>query len=225
MCWKIDPDAHRILQDYGRFASTMTDATDVTLARVLRCEVRIVNTRLEPLIPVLVCMVVASAGVLHAKTSPDPRLRFLDPDLHALVQAGRYRSVTFRALVERLDDGDVIVYVQVAILPAGLHGQLTFLGAGAGRRYVMVRISRELDDTRKIAMLGHELQHAVEIMEQPQIVDPETLAREYGRFGTTRRYFANPRVAFDTAAAVVAGRQVSRELAARSGEAERLGTD
>ena len=36
---------------------------------------------------------------------------------------------------------------------------------------------------QQIAMMAHELQHAVEIAETPAIVDGESLVREYKRIG------------------------------------------
>ncbi len=87
------------------------------------------------------------------------------------------RSNTFHALVKRLEAGDVVVYLQYGQLPSGLHGRLTFLTEAVGLRYVMVEVSRELDTPRLIAIVGHELQHAVEILDQPQIVSRRHLRR------------------------------------------------
>lgn len=185
------------------------------VARVLRRERRIVTTRFEFLLLVLACIASGPPAVLYAKSGlHTSHLRVLDPDLKELMQAGRNASPMVRALVDRLEAGDVVVYVDYAQLPTGLHGQLTFVSAAAGLRYVMVKVVRGLARARTIAILGHELQHAVEVADHPKIVDHKSLAREYARFGLKSRPGGVRAVAFDTVAAIVTGRQVSRELAA-----------
>jgi hypothetical protein len=74
-----------------------------------------------------------------------------------------------------------------------------------------VRVSR-LPRRQQIAMMAHELQHAVEIAETPAIVDGESLVREYKRIGYVNTWSTLPGVAFDTQAAVRAGEQVLKEL-------------
>ena len=166
--------------------------------------------------PVVVCLIVGLSAAAHAKNTDLPRVRPLDPSLTVIVNAGSHRSATFHALVHRLEAGDVVVYLQYGQLPSGLQGRLTFLTAAAGLRYVMVEVARELDAPRLIAIVGHELQHAVEILEQPQIVSQATFASAYEQSGFRRRQFADGVVGFDTHAAVDVGRQVWRELARSS---------
>jgi hypothetical protein len=163
--------------------------------------------------PVVVCLIVGLSAAAHAKPTDLPRVRPLDPSLTEIVDAGSHRSSTFHALLDRLEAGDVIVYLQYGHLPSGLQGRLTFLTEAAGLRYVMVEVARELDAPRLIAIVGHELQHAVEVLQQPQIVSPATFASAYERSGFKRRQFADGAVGFDTHAAVDVGRQVWRELA------------
>jgi hypothetical protein len=171
------------------------------------------TTHSTRLMPVVVCLIVGLSAAAHAKNIDLPRVRPLDPSLTVVVGAGSHRSVTFHALVHRLEAGDVVVYLQYGQLPSGLQGRLTFLTAAAGLRYVMVEVARELDAPRLIAIVGHELQHAVEILEQAQIVSQATFASAYERSGFRRRQFADGVVGFDTRAAVDVGRQVWRELA------------
>jgi hypothetical protein len=95
--------------------------------------------------------------------------------------------------------------------PGAPDGRLTFLSAVGGYRYVVVRMSR-FSRMQQIAMMAHELQHAVEIAETPAIVDGESLVREYKRIGYVNTLSPLPGVAFDTRAAVRAGEQVMKEL-------------
>lgn len=193
----------------------MPTAAGALLARVLRRDPRIVNTRLEPLIVVLVCIAVGLPAVLDAKSGPHlARLRALHPGLKEVLRVGRDGSPTFRALVDRLDASDVVVYLEYADLPAGLLGQMTFISAVAGFRYLLVQVRSGLDQRGTTSILGHELQHAVEVADQPEIVDHLSFARAYARFGFRRSPAGVRGQAFDTVAAIVAGRQVARDLAA-----------
>ena len=183
------------------------------MARVLRCPPGIVTMNIQRLMPVVVCLIGALSAGAHAKDSTATRVRPLDPSVKAVVEAGRHRSPTFQALIHRLEGGDVVVYLQYAQLRSGIHGRLHFLSAAAGLRYVLVELSRGLDAPRLIAIAGHELQHAVEILEQPEIVDRATFGIAYERSGFKRRDFPDGGIGFDTAAAIVTGRQVWREIA------------
>jgi len=130
------------------------------------------------------------------------------------VRLGRRQSPSFQALLNQLEATDVVVYVECARLPARVDGQLTFQSAAAGTRYVLVRIAWDLPLARKIAILGHELQHALEIARSPDVVSAETMAAAYQRFGITRNR-GGGRVDFDSAAAIDAGMTIWRELADR----------
>jgi hypothetical protein len=156
----------------------------------------------------------AGAAVAESLSSPHTRrIRTFDAHLHALVEQGLRESQTFRVLAGRIEQSDVIVYLLPDISPpTGVAGRLTFLSASGSVRYVAVRLRPLGSTVRELAMLAHELQHAVEIAERPSIVDQQTLAREYLRFG-----HVNPSMpqgtAFDTRDAVEAGYRVYRELA------------
>src|SRR4030095_6976006 len=109
-----------------------------------------------------------------------------------------------------------IVYLECAGNTGSSGGRLTFVSAVADWRYVHVRAARLPSADVQIALIGHELQHAVEIADAPEVVDLPSLAREYQRIG-----FLNPRltpgVSFDSSAAVDAGYRVLREISGREG--------
>jgi predicted ATPase len=83
------------------------------------------------------------------------------------------------------------------------------MAAAGGLRYVVIRLQPKRR-AAEIAMLAHELQHAVEIADTPSIVDEASLAREYARIGYRSRSAHG--LAFDTKAAVEIGRRVAEEL-------------
>jgi hypothetical protein len=175
--------------------------------------------------PVLAAVLVAGslwAGLPARSSAEDAvtlserqeRVRTTDRRLRRLLDEGARASPTFRALIDRLNASDVVVYVECA----GTHGlprvegRLLFVATAGGFRYVVLQVAWLAPRHRQLAILAHELQHAVEIAETPSIVDASSLAREYVRFGRVSRRPDSGSVAFDTLAAVQAGAQVLREL-------------
>src|SRR5215468_1537863 len=111
-------------------------------------------------------------------------VRTADARMHAVLIDGIARSSLFAGLVARLDASDVIVYVDADCkMPEQMRGALTFMSAGGGRRYLMIKIACLLSGNMQVAMLGHELQHAVEVADASSVVDEESLGAEYRRIG------------------------------------------
>jgi len=164
---------------------------------------------LDPVTPV-------TAQSLVDQPPRDCRVRTTDRRLVAAVDRGLRDSPTFRALVNRINASDVVVYVNAdweTMLPPGLDGRLTFLSATGGFRYVVVRVNTKLSTPRLVSLLGHELQHAREIADSDAIVDSISLAREYGvRLGYRNRNTTREYQTFDSEAAIRTGEQVLREL-------------
>ena len=167
----------------------------------------------------LLCLFVATPSLSMAAESilesPRRPIRSTDRRLRTLLDEGVRSSPTLRALVARLHASDVVVYLECDAHP-GADGRLTFVSAVGGYRYVVVRMTR-FPRVQQIALIGHELQHAVEIANTPAIVDGESLAREYQRIGYLNRWSALPGTNFDTAAAVGAGKQVLKEMLQEEG--------
>jgi hypothetical protein len=163
----------------------------------------------------LLCLLVATPSLSMAAESiaeapRRPSIRSTDRRLRSLLEDGLRVSPTLRVLVARLHASDVVVYLQCDG-PSGPDGRLTFLTTAGGYRYVVVRMAR-FPRSQQIAMMAHELQHAVEIAETPAIVDGPSLVREYRRIGYENPWSQLPGVSFDTRAAVRVGEQVLREL-------------
>jgi hypothetical protein len=141
------------------------------------------------------------------------QIRTTEPRLRRALDDGVRRSASFRALVRRLEHSDVVVYLRCSgERRSNVGGRLTFVSAAGGFRYVLVQLARLEPRAQQVAMLAHELQHAVEIADAPAVVDSESLAREYERIGHVSQWSAGPRVAFDTHAAIDMGRQVLWEV-------------
>ncbi len=146
----------------------------------------------------VVVSVLAAAGCLaagvaeaRAQTAADlhspatMRVRGFDPRARLLLDEGRARSETFRHLCDVLEQGDLIVFVQVKTL--NLPARTSLVTDSAAPRIVCITLRPlEFDDVL-IAWLGHELQHAVEIMSAPAVVNTRTLEAFYrteGQMGT-----------------------------------------
>ena len=187
------------------------------LARRLRCDSRTMTRSHTFALALAIALVVATTMPLAASDGPgtlDPRIRTEDQRLLRLIAEGMRRSATLRALAQRITQSDVVVYVFCDGDPQSrIAGRMTFLSAAGGIRYLVVRLARLRSHAQQIAILAHELQHAVEVADTPAIVDSESLAREYLRIGHVNRDSPTPGLTFDTRAAIATGYRVLDELA------------
>ena len=119
--------------------------------------------------------------LLGGSVAPDgTRLRPVSAFEAAVIHDGLCVSPTLRALAGRLDASDLTVHVSVKRFPdCRLAGGLRFLAATRTDRVLLIEIAFGLDRYARIAMLGHELRHAVEVAETTQIRDEEGFRRFY----------------------------------------------
>ena len=139
----------------------------------------------------------------------DTRVRAEDPALSALIRQAIDHSATFRSLVEAIQATDGIVYVirgrcrnydvRACLL-------LWMAVAGPNRMLRVVVDGSRRTDIETMALLGHELRHALEVLAEPSV---RTGA---GMFQLYRRNGAVQRETFETEEAIVAGNAVYREL-------------
>ena len=105
------------------------------------------------------------------------------------LNAGYQRSNTFRTLVDDLRTAHAVVYIDVGVCrPAALQslgGCLASLARTPAVRYfrIIVDVGRSKD--RLVALIGHELQHAVEVVKAPTplVYDDEVAAGKAERTG------------------------------------------
>ena len=150
----------------------------------------------------------ASPGVADPASPSSARVRILDRQLRQDVAALGERSPTLQVLLDALEQSDLIVHVVAADQPGATPGALRWVTATAHVRILRVWIKTGLPRAWRVAMLAHELQHALEIAGAPQVIDDasfEALYRRIGRHGACAG-------CFDTAAAVHVGAQVLAEL-------------
>ena len=172
------------------------------------------------LFSVVLCSAILASNVYAAK--PDrsrdggARIRPQDARSTQLLRDGMARSETFRALVDRLEAGNVFVYVQVSpFIKSSLAGQLTWMTQAGPYRYVRATLSPDQTGDQSIASLAHELHHAVEVLDDELVVDETSLVALFKRIGHPSS--AAVASGWETLAAQQAGVRVRRELVEAQG--------
>lgn len=163
--------------------------------------------------------IVFGAGLARplADTDKVVAVRYEDRILARLAEQGLARSATLRDLVAQLERAQVIVYATISRnLDGGVGGRLRFVGHSKdGWRFLHIEVDDRGTRLELLAMLGHELQHAVEVAGSCDVVDADSMAALYDRIGfpsaggrktpgTTRDY--------ETRAAIDTGKRVYSEL-------------
>jgi len=169
--------------------------------------------------------VIASALVitpLHAAppkaVNPYAHVRPMQKDAEDLIAQGMAQSPTFRRLVNQIERSDVIVYVDLRPdMRESIGGSLRFLAKSATHRFLRVQLNRADAPLWRVALLGHELQHAVEVAEAGDISSSNDMRALYHRIGVR----TGPD-AYDSMAAREAGYTVRDELVASHGGNLRL---
>lgn len=173
---------------------------------------------------VFLCLTLVAEGTDGAGTGQEnvsafsiDRVRVFGPALRSAFDQGMSQSETFVGLVTRLQHSDVIVFLAEDTCPGSrIVGCVVSVHQQGGSRYIRINFvflrraefrALRLSQRRLVAQIGHELQHALEIADEPSIVDARSLERAYTRIGTDH-YSAR----YETDAAIQAGEDVLKEL-------------
>jgi hypothetical protein len=130
--------------------------------------------------------------------------------LVALIGQATKQSRTFRGLIETIEASDGIVYVEVG--KCGSYRRACVDGVTTAGRFRMLWIEVDTDkaDVDLIASIGHELQHAVEILADSNVRSSAAMFLYYRRVG--QRASGPTTTAFETKAAIDAGNAVRTEI-------------
>lgn len=158
------------------------------------------------------------AAHIHADgpltTNPNARVRPMNKRVETLLATGMDRSATFRQLVRRIEASDVIVYVEARPdMRDGLGASMRFMTCSATDRFVRVQLNATYSAQTLVALLGHELQHVVEVADHGGVRSSEDLRDFYRRTGVRTGFDT-----FDSDAARSAGYQVRAELFKKPGD-------
>jgi hypothetical protein len=144
------------------------------------------RTLLAPALPLLLLVAVTFGAEKPLAAPPHSAVRPLSPRMAELLQDALTRSALIRRQVALIDASDLVVYLaEVFESERGTgKGKLQFVTAAAGKRYVLVCLDRwKLSRNERVAMLGHELQHAVEVARASEVRDIAGFGALFGRIG------------------------------------------
>jgi hypothetical protein len=126
------------------------------------------------------------AGPILAPMSTVPRLRPADTTAARAFDRGLACCPTIRTLVRDIEASDVIVYVETGFVQQPALARTVLMGAGTNTRYVRVTLHRMTSPDNLIELLGHELQHAVEIAQASEVRNHDAMLALYNRIGIRR---------------------------------------
>jgi hypothetical protein len=145
------------------------------------------------------------------------RVRGVGGDMHRLIHEADGLSRTFQSLVDEIQRSDAIVMVQFGLCASGQFRSCVMHVTGDDRqRHIRILVNTRTTGDRLLATIAHELQHAVEIVRDPQARDAESALALFRRIamGKCKQGLSD---ACETAAAQEVEGTVLRELyAARS---------
>ena len=145
-----------------------------------------------------------------------PHVRIIDRDLSTLFEVGVAQSPTLEALVTELNAASILLFADCSMqMPSRIGARLNLLTTVGDTRYVRVTVDCSLQPRRKIALLAHEIQHALEIGSRPDVLDEDDMESFYEEIGyMTLKDSVHTRM--ETAAAIDVQQRVDDELAGRA---------
>jgi hypothetical protein len=135
------------------------------------------------------------------------QVRSANPAIVASMVKAVEQSPTFRGLVETINASDGIVYVEEGPCGHGVRACLMAVMPAGPYRVLRIRVGRRPSEASLMAVIGHELRHAIEVLSDPRVTSTEAMQQFYLRQGSK-----GPGGAIETIAAVTAGDAVSAEL-------------
>jgi hypothetical protein len=140
-----------------------------------------------------------------------PRVRSEHPTILRLIAQATERSATFRREIEAIHATDGLIFVHEGRCGGGMFACLMHTVERAGPyRLLRVKLDLRQSDLDSMAAIGHELQHAIEVLSDPHVTDNHTIVSFFQQLapaGTDR---------FETTAAIRAGMDVHFELRAHA---------
>src|SRR5712671_122559 len=112
-------------------------------------------------------------GVAETSTTMS-RVRSSDGPLVGLIDQATRRSETFRRLIATIEASNGIVYVEPGPCGHGVRACLKmWMQVSGPNRFVRIMIKRSNgdNDVEVMGLLGHELQHAIEVLSAPTVTD------------------------------------------------------
>lgn len=155
------------------------------------------------------------AAVACSLTIADPtpvasHVRPVSASAQTLLAEAVTRSAIVDALIQHLDSTDTIVYVEIVARPELPLARTKLVAGSAVARFLRVSINSRVPWWDRVALLAHELQHAVEIADAPDVRNDEGVRKLYTKIG-----FSGGESRYETAAARETEWRVRAEVARR----------
>lgn len=157
---------------------------------------------------VVVCLCTPPASAAPVRTRDLHRVRPLQKSAERVLQDALHRSPTIVEQLERIERSDVIVYVNVTPFVPRHRAHTTLISSTKACRYLLISLDSFLGPHDLVSMLGHELQHVVEIAQATEVRDQLGLRLLFQRIGDDAGAVDN----FETEAARTVGANVRDEL-------------
>jgi len=151
----------------------------------------------------------AAVDIAGAETpsSVGSRVRSSSPALVAAITTATEHSPTFRTLVDAINAGDGIVYLEEGSCGHGVRACLAEVMPAGANRVLRIRIGKYPSAVSLMTAIAHELRHAIEVLSNRDIRSTKAMQLFYLRQGSR-----GPGGAIETYAAKVAGDSVRAEL-------------
>ena len=148
------------------------------------------------------------------------RLRTGNPAIAQLIARADEQSITFHNLLEDMARTDGLVYVETGVCGHGVRACMLHSIIRSGPfRLLRILIDRDYTksaDAPLARVIAHELQHALEVLAHPEVVDLDSMLAMYARIGRP----LNGRGGYETSEAHAVQDGVASEL--RNDRARRL---
>ena len=149
----------------------------------------------------------ATVAAQESAMAPDARVRGVSTRLVAIIITATAQSKTFRGLVEQIGTTDGVVYVAEGQCGQGVRACLLHSMTAMGpNRLLRILVDPRTADRDLMSNIGHELQHAVEVLSDRNVRSFSAMTLLYKRICNAcgRR--------IETDAAIAAGEVVRSEL-------------
>ena len=135
------------------------------------------------------------------------RIRAGNAAIATLIEHASERSTTFRGLLTTINASDGIVYIEPGMCGHGMRACFVNVTKAGSNRMLWVMLDARGVDCDLMAVIGHELQHTIEVLGDPAVTNTTTMYFFYGQ-----RADAGSRPAFETIEAKRVGEAVRAEV-------------
>ena len=166
------------------------------------------RSRVTPLSAALVCtLAFAQPATAQGNGSGYPRVRSTNALIATAIEQASERSATFHRLIDTINASLGTVYVEQGKCRYGFRACLVTVTMAGAHRYLWVTVDTRMAEWDLMGSIGHELQHAIEVLSDRTVTS--SFAMYYFYLGEGSHSIG---LAFETEAAIEAGEAVRAEV-------------